>query len=438
MQFDRFMGAVVWCACALALVGIGCSSHGRVPTGGDAGPGHDSGIIEGCDSSADADGDGIADVAEGMDDLDGDGTPNYLDTDSDGDGISDMEEHAGAIPCSRPDTDGDGIPDWWDTDSDNDGLSDAEERMIGTNPYLVDTDGDGVSDLGEAHGTMTDPTDPTSTIDPNDFFVVLPYYGDHENRSLRFGTDISIADVYFLIDTTGSMGGPIANVRSSLSMIATEIGSRIADVQMGVGHFEDFPNAVDIFAFDGYGMAGEDKAYEHVQDITPDLASVQTGLNSLVTANGFDAAEAHVEALYQTATGMGGSWSFTTGAPVFTIPPRSCPSIPDERGGGAAIRASSGLAPDCRARDRRLLAQRGGRRRLHRHHARAAHVRRGGELRSARSARASSACAWTAAAVRTPRRWRDAPARWTARVRRWSTTRRAGPCRTASSKASPR
>jgi hypothetical protein len=45
-----------------------------------------------------------------------------------------------------------------------------------------------------------------------------------------------------------------------------------------------------------------------------------------------DGPESQTEALYQTASGMGGSWSFSTGAPVHTIPPRSCPSIPDEVG----------------------------------------------------------------------------------------------------------
>ena len=46
------------------------------------------------DPAADADGDSIADVDEGTDDLDGDGLPNYLDTDSDGDGLADDYETA--------------------------------------------------------------------------------------------------------------------------------------------------------------------------------------------------------------------------------------------------------------------------------------------------------------------------------------------------------
>ena len=320
---------------ALFLVASAACTSGRGrPTGPrpDGGTG-DAGRVEVCTDPADTDGDGVADAAETMGDTDGDGTPNHLDDDSDGDGISDAEEHMGLMPCQAADADGDGVPNGLDTDSDNDGIPDSEERgRFSTDPYNPDSDGDGFTDLAETTA-MTDPLDDTSRIPDTDFFVVLPYFADeHEFRTLRFGTDISVADVYFLIDTTGSMGGPIANVQSSLTRIAGELATRIPDVQMGVGHFEDFPNAIDIFAFDGYGMAGEDKAYEHVTDITANVPMVQTGLNSLVTHNGMDGPESHVEALYQTASGMGGSWTFTTGAPTHTIPPRTCPTIPDESG----------------------------------------------------------------------------------------------------------
>ncbi len=68
----------------------------------------------------DSDGDGIPDGADGNTDVDGDQWPNFLDEDSDQDGISDMIE--GAV-----DTDGDGTLDFLDEDSDADGLTDLEE-----------------------------------------------------------------------------------------------------------------------------------------------------------------------------------------------------------------------------------------------------------------------------------------------------------------------
>lgn len=82
---------------------------------GPSAPGHDSDaatdavpIVYDAMFSGDADHDGIGDFDEGRydtppRDTDGDGTPDWMDTDSDGDGIGDQDEGTG-------DVDGDGIP----------------------------------------------------------------------------------------------------------------------------------------------------------------------------------------------------------------------------------------------------------------------------------------------------------------------------------------
>jgi len=108
----------------------------------------------------DSDGDGISDVVEWDDDVDGDATPNHLDLDSDGDGIPDSEEGTG-------DPDWDGLLNFLDTDSDNDSMDDSEEGTgdpdgDGVPNYLdTDSDGDWVSDSAEvAFGT--DPYDAAS------------------------------------------------------------------------------------------------------------------------------------------------------------------------------------------------------------------------------------------------------------------------------------
>ncbi len=103
----------------------------------------------------DFDTDGNVDIAP---DTDNDGNADFRDLDSDQDGISDLIEAGGtdavpaaggdgvvddfvdknadglddsvaAVPLQTPDTDGDGTPNFQDTDSDNDGLSDAEEGI---------------------------------------------------------------------------------------------------------------------------------------------------------------------------------------------------------------------------------------------------------------------------------------------------------------------
>ena len=321
------------------------------PGGGDAQT--DSGPV-GCDDVTDTDGDGIADAIEGEGDPDGDGIPNLMDDDSDGDGIPDSVEAGSDDPCAPRDTDGDGTPDFSDTDSDNDGLSDSRERDLGTDPLLVDSDGDGFSDLVEVDAAGTDPTDPGSAVPPDDFFVVLPYNGDRADRTLRFGTNISVADVFFLVDMTGSMRGERTNLITGLiDTIIPGIEAAIEDVHFGAGGMDDYPVSP-------YG-GSNDRPFYLLREIAPpmedigqwslsasptecprdaataDIGSIMaTGPNGrpdileavegLPCHGGSDGEESYVPALFATATGMGLTW------PGGSVPPQTCAVRPDEMG----------------------------------------------------------------------------------------------------------
>ncbi|GAB4207250.1 MAG: hypothetical protein OHK0013_24700 [Sandaracinaceae bacterium] len=324
---------IALCALALLAVPVAACTTGGPNRGRDAGPGGGTDawapVDPACNPTQDADGDGIADTREGTNDPDGDGLPSFQDPDSDGDGASDSDEAATGNPCAPRNSDSDPLPDFLDTDSDNDGLTDQDERGRGTDPLDRDSDDDGVTDLGEVLGTGTDPLDRTSTIPEEDFFVVLPYLGERVPRELEFGTDITVADVYFLVDTTGSMGGPISNVQSSLTRIAAELSTRIDSVQMGVGEHKDFPFCDgDPFGSECFGDASDD-AYVHHQDITDDVARVQAGLARLTASGGADTPESQVEALYQTASGLGGSWTYGGGG-SWSLPRKVCEVLPDE------------------------------------------------------------------------------------------------------------
>lgn len=335
------LGAVSVRALVVVLLAMAGCTAGQVDPHhvGDTGVRGDVGILSNpdCDPSVDSDADGIADGEEDATDVDMDGTPNDHDTDSDNDTIPDADEHGPYGPCSARDSDRDGVPDFLDPDSDNDGLSDSDEvGTTNTSPINADSDHDGFTDLAEI-AASTDPNDAASGIPDTDFFVILPYQGPHVVKQLVFGTDLRVADVYFLIDATGSMGAPIENVRDSLSSIAARLTTTIPDVQMGVGYVEDFPfRAGGPFGMTFYGSTS-DVAYHNQQDITADVSAVQSALASLVASpgtaigDGGDGPESQVEGLYQTVTGEGGDWTFSSGA-TWSLPRRACPAIPDERG----------------------------------------------------------------------------------------------------------
>ncbi len=91
----------------------------------------------------DWDGDSIADLVEGEDDADSDGTPNLSDLDSDGDGIDDRIEAGDRRIATLPfDTDGDDVADFLDLDSDANCLADAIEGS-------GDLDTDGLIDASD-------------------------------------------------------------------------------------------------------------------------------------------------------------------------------------------------------------------------------------------------------------------------------------------------
>lgn len=334
----------------------GCNSGHVGPRGRNVdagGTGTDGGSIYRCEDTTDSDGDGIYDTREGTSDLDGDGTPNAMDTDSDGDGISDADEAMSSDGCNPIDHDRDGSADAFDTDSDNDGVPDGTESMNGTDPFDIDSDGDGVTDLGEL-AAGTDPRDPTSTIPADDFFVVLPYNGDHQMRPLRFGTNINQADVFFLVDMTGSMGAERTNLINGLvGTIIPGIAGAIDNVEFGAGGLDDYPyggygggNDQPFYLLRGIAPADEDLGRWSItagpttcpydaatRDVGSIIASGGNGRPDILEAveglpchGGSDGPESYVPALWSTATGMGLTW------PGGSIPGRTCPSIPDEEG----------------------------------------------------------------------------------------------------------
>jgi hypothetical protein len=280
----------------------------------------------------DSDADTILDQSEGNIDRDGDGIPNHLDLDSDGDEVDDAIETGDgdlATPprvCPNeidplvdpPVLAADGLADFVDTDSDNDGLGDGEEIAIGTDPCNIDSDGDLIGDLAEgAYQRFNCPDGVTGTdcacatsascqIPSEHFYVVLPYLGPSIERELEFGTTIRVADVFFITDTTGSMGGTLDNVKQTVTTAGTgiidRIGETIPDAWVGGGQHDDYP-------FGSYG-GGSDEPFILAIGMTPPdrRSSVQAAFNGMALHGGGDGPESQTEALYQIITGEGGTW----------------------------------------------------------------------------------------------------------------------------------
>lgn len=269
----------------------------------------------------DSDNDTICDKWEGTIDTDRDDIPDRYDNDSDGDELTDLLEGGVTVECDSPvDTDGDGRPDFRDPDSDNDGLPDGLEwSETGTDFRNPDSDGDGVTDMIEI-AAGTDPLDERDNPRiRGDFVFKVPYQEDPEPPmdTLVFSTDIQQADVYFLIDTTASMGGEIENLTETLSTtIIPAIRTEIMDAWFGVGAFDDYPIAPY-----GSNVRGDMPFYQ-IQRMTASAENAQAAVAGLSVHFGDDRAESHVTALYTLATGLGDG--------VYIDPPSECLSM--ERG----------------------------------------------------------------------------------------------------------
>lgn len=287
-------------AALVALTTVaGCNSGRSGPMrriDGGTNPDYDAPAIP-CLDGNDADGDGIADLNDGASDFDGDGTPNREDTDADGDGIGDRDENPGGSACSPTDTDGDTRPNFIDLDSDNDGVPDSEETTRGTDPLNNDTDGDGIDDLTEV-AAGSSPTDGTSRPPPESLYVILPYESTAE-RQFDFSTRIRAVDVCFVVDTTGSMAGTIAQVQSSLESV---IVPGIVDA-LGVGADARYAmTAHGDFMEGGVNYTGNVAVF---QRMTYDVAAVRASTSMLRADSGGDWSESQVTAMHSLIDGRG-------------------------------------------------------------------------------------------------------------------------------------
>lgn len=149
---------------------------------------------------------------------------------------------------------------------------------------------------------------PDAFVPDPDECIELPPREPPEFIDVTFVSRVSTADVYFLVDVTGSMGEEIEQIRSTLrDVLIPGIAAEIDNVHFAVGHYADFP-VLD------YGTSG-DEVLRILSTSTDDAMAVQDAVDRLPLQSGGDGPEATVEALYLSASG---------GSLGRFVPPRPC------------------------------------------------------------------------------------------------------------------
>lgn len=117
------------------------------------------------------------------------------------------------------------------------------------------------------------------------------------NLDLSFLVEYEIADIAFILDTTGSMGSLATAMASDFSGIAKELNNEIEDITFGVATYRDYN-------FSSFGGQG-DLPFQLETQQTSSLTRVQSALNGISASGGGDGEESAMEAIYQATTGNG-------------------------------------------------------------------------------------------------------------------------------------
>jgi hypothetical protein len=129
------------------------------------------------------------------------------------------------------------------------------------------------------------------TIAPATFSTTLAVGGSVTiNKTVTVAGAISSPiDIFFLVDTTGSMEPVLQNVSAGFSGIVSALSGVASNVAFGVGEYKD-ANAIDPFI------------YHEAVDLTTNTASVQSALSALEAIGGGDNPEANLFGLQHAGT----------------------------------------------------------------------------------------------------------------------------------------
>ncbi len=138
-----------------------------------------------------------------------------------------------------------------------------------------------------------------ATVEPPPVCIEVPPNGAPLRAQLTLPVQLSIVDLFFLIDASGSMSDEIDNVRSRLrEFVVPRVRGRIAGAAFGLGFIGEFP-------VEPHGHLGEPRPYELRVPITTDASRIEGALELVPDWSNADFPESQVEGLFQAATGEG-------------------------------------------------------------------------------------------------------------------------------------
>ncbi len=160
----------------------------------------------------------------------------------------------------------------------------------------------GTTPSGRLLGVL--PASSLATISPNiNDFTMNPGQSLDETITVTIPANAGTAkaDVYFLADTTGSMGGILSAVQTGASAVLSSLSGLGIDIFFGVGNYKDFLSS------DPYG-------FQHQVSLTNTAAAVTASINAWSAAGGEDTPEADLFALNSLAEAPGGPIGWRSGS----------------------------------------------------------------------------------------------------------------------------
>jgi len=168
-------------------------------------------------------------------------------------------------------------------------------RDLPAGDYFVVVDGRGGAagpfDITPICDNRVEPDVGSWVLDPGDTV--------HEIKTACVNADITRGDVVFAMDTTGSMGTAIANLKQTAKNIIDELSSVIDDVQFALVSFEDYPSSYTSCGYSGGYGGGADLPYRLNLPITNDVLALNNAIDGLNATGGGDTPESYTRAYFE-------------------------------------------------------------------------------------------------------------------------------------------